>query len=342
MKNKLWILILLLCAPVFAGRIVDPVGDKSNNDKLKAREFNALKNVIINEVNGNLDSYNIKDGSITGDDIQAGTITGDKIDPDTSVTISSVTFGNADYTGTLTVDTLEVSSATVTETLTVTSATITNGSFTSINLGSLSLSSLGVTTLTASSATITNATITTATVTNLSYAPKNVMVTVYDETLVSSATTVTITGLTDGSRYYLSIVAPVDATPAGQYLYITKNAESGSGYYGNAAVYSTFSESYIPRALTPVSTYAVLVGSDPVNTPAYFASDTNILNMTFGSTAVFTYRTQGCAGSNSVFSTWGSRTTTGATAAVSSLVIGVAGGKLGIGTRIVLMESQDE
>lgn len=131
MKNKLILSLLLLATVGFAGTITDPVGDKSKGQKLTAEEFNALKNRIINTINGNIDSANIKNQSITSDDLSDGAVTPGKVNvtSDYNYQLSTVT-----VTGTLSVGTF---SGSITNTVKVVSDTTLSAACTSTTITGL-------------------------------------------------------------------------------------------------------------------------------------------------------------------------------------------------------------
>jgi len=96
MKRWIWTL-LLIPTLLLGGTITDPVGDKAAGDRLTHTEFNALKNALINEINGALDDANLEDASITTNDLKDDCVTPAKLDEDntTPFTIYNASFTNA-------------------------------------------------------------------------------------------------------------------------------------------------------------------------------------------------------------------------------------------------------
>lgn len=113
------ILLLFCCGTLlYAGTITDPVGDKSTGDTYTAAEFNALKNAIITEINGNLDANNLKNNAVTTEKITADSVTPAKIDDDNTTPV--------------TVRELAVTTGVTASTVTVTTATLTNANITNV------------------------------------------------------------------------------------------------------------------------------------------------------------------------------------------------------------------
>lgn len=145
-KSIIFVLTIIMSTCLMAGVITDPVGDKSTGDSLTATEFNDLKNAILNEVNGNLDSANIKASSIVTEDILNDAVTPAKIDEDATdsyvVANATITYG------------VRCSTLTVTSTATLTGAAITNMTVGTVNSTISCNYGISVATITVSSHTL--------------------------------------------------------------------------------------------------------------------------------------------------------------------------------------------
>src|SRR5258706_208020 len=89
MIKKIFVSLLMFNQIAYAGLITHT--DYTSGNTITAAGQNANENIIVNEINGNLDSNNISNGGIVTTNIANGTITGSNLNANIVITSATVT-----------------------------------------------------------------------------------------------------------------------------------------------------------------------------------------------------------------------------------------------------------